>query len=205
MIFDIRRIAELFDRNVMRYDAWYLNNIDIATRELELVRSFRLEGRGVEIGSGTCFFTKIHRYCIGIDSSLEMCKVCKKKYDIDVVNCVGELLPIRDSSIDYAMIIVTICFVDDYRKVIREVYRCLKDRSKLLICIVPRESSIGRRYVEKKLIGNTIFYVFARLFTSGEIVSALLDEGFIFVESRSTLCSKDDDCGFRCLLFTKSV
>ncbi|NPA23588.1 MAG: class I SAM-dependent methyltransferase [Crenarchaeota archaeon] len=171
---------------------------------MELVRSFSNEGTGVEIGSGTCYFTRVYKHCIGLDASLTMCKLCREKYDIDTVNCVGELLPLRDNSVDYVMIIVTICFVDDYRRVIRESYRCLKPGSRLLVCIVPRESYIGRRYVEKKILGNTVFYNLANLFTSGEIVSSIVEEGFDIVDVRGTLC-RGEDCGFKCFLFVKSA
>ncbi len=200
-------LRNMFDINVEHYHSWYERNIDKSTLEEYLVRSFKLGGRaGVEIGSGTCFFTRLFRNCIGIDLSFNMCLKCRNLYnDIDVINCIGEMLPIRNSSLDYAVIIVTICFIDDYEKVIKEIRRCLKKNSKLLICIVPRESSIGRKYVEKRMIGNTTFYTLANLFTSGDIVYLMLREGFDLVDVRSTLCDEKGDCGFRCLLFTRSV
>jgi len=200
----IRSIIDIFDKNVDKYDSWYLKNIDLALEEENLVQSFNLDGRGVEIGSGTCYFTKLRRYCIGIDASFTMCKVCKSRYDIDVINSIGEMLPLRDKCLNYVMIIVTICFVDDYERVVKECYRCLKDSSKVLVCIVPRESWIGRKYVEKKITGSSVFYTHARLLTGGELVSLFMRNGFNIVECRSALCV-GDDCGFRCFLFVKSA
>ncbi len=200
----IRDIINIFDKNADRYDNWYFKNIDIALSEEDLVKSFIIDGRGVEIGSGTCYFTRLRKYCIGIDASFTMCKICRKKYDIDVVNSIGEMLPLRDRCLDYIMIIVTICFVDDYEKVVKECYRCLRDHSKVLVCIVPRESWTGRKYVDKKFTGTSIFYTHAKLFTSGEIVSLFMRNGFDIVDSRATLCV-GDDCGFKCFLFVKSA
>ncbi len=69
---------------------------------------------------------------------------------------VGESMPLRVSSFDYAVIIVTICFLDDPRKTLTEVHRILKPGGKLITCIVPRNSEHGKYYMELGRRGSQI-------------------------------------------------
>ncbi len=196
-------IRDLFDKNVLKYENWYIKNVDKARCEEFLVKSFNFRGIGIEIGSGTCYFTRLFNNCVGIDISFEMCKFCKKYRNIDTIHSIGELLPIRDSSLNYVLIIVTICFIDDPETVLRECYRCLKERGKLLICIIPRNSYLGLEYMNKKLLKKSIFYQYAKFYTEEEIITTSRKVGFRHVHTGKTLCISSDNCGFTCILLEK--
>jgi len=198
-----RGIAEIFDKNVERYESWYIKNLDKAKCEEFLIKSFNLKGIGIEIGSGTCYFTRLFKDCIGIDISFEMCKFCKKYRNIEVIHCIGEKLPIKDKSLNYILIIVTICFIDNPKIVLEECYRCLKERGKILICIIPKDSYLGKMYEEKKVRGESIFYKYAKFYTEKDIVDIAEKINLKHIHTGKTLCINPKDCGFICILLEK--
>ncbi len=141
----------VFSRYVSEYDNWYFKNVDVAREELELVKSFNLKGVGIEIGAGTCFFSKLFKdNIIGLDLSFEMCRFCKKARDVECIHVIGEYLPIRSCSLDYVLIIVTLCFIDDVHRVLEECYRVLRNEGEILICIVPKDSEVGKNILRKR-------------------------------------------------------
>lgn len=106
-----------------------------------------------------------------------MAELARNRGGIDVVIGVGEAMPLRNSSFDYAVIIVTICFLDDPRKTLAEVYRILKPTGKLITCIVPRDSEHGRFYIELGRKGHR-FYSVAHFYTVNEVREILESLGF---------------------------
>ncbi len=206
MIEYYRAIERVFSENVERYDAWYVKNVEVAREEIKLVESFNLRGFGAEIGSGTCFFARLFSdHIVGVDLSFEMCKFCKNVRNVECVHAIGERLPIRSESLDYVLIIVTLCFIDNPRLVLEECYRVLKKGGRVLICIVPRDSKFGKQYIEKGKKGNR-FYAFAKFYTVHEVQLLCRSCGLAVTSIRGALCEESDNiekCNFVCVLAEK--
>ena len=160
--------APIFDELFDRYDAWYLRNRLLA--ELELRTASMLVPRGgvgLEIGVGTGFFASNLGVELGLDPSEKMLRVARRR-GVEVVRGVGELLPFRSCSVDYALVVVTICFADDPQELLREAARIVRRGGAVIACIVPRESPWGRRYAEEGRAGHP-FYSAAQFFTVAEV------------------------------------
>ncbi|WP_054852968.1 class I SAM-dependent methyltransferase [Vulcanisaeta distributa] len=167
----------IFNRYARDYDNWYAKHADIAESEIRAVSMLVPKGLGIEIGVGSGFFAGRVGIPIGLEPALAMAKLARDKGVDVVVGVGGEVMPLRDSSFDYAVIIVTICFLDDPRRTLAEVYRVLKPAGKLITCVVPRDSEHGRFYMELGRKGHR-FYSVAHFYTVNEVREALESLGF---------------------------
>ncbi|MBU2504608.1 MAG: class I SAM-dependent methyltransferase, partial [Candidatus Omnitrophica bacterium] len=81
--------------------------------------------RGLEIGVGTGRFASALRITMGIDPSYAMMELAIER-GVNVRRGAGEDLPFFENTFDYAAIIITLCFVKDPVKVLKEAGRVLK-------------------------------------------------------------------------------
>lgn len=172
---DWRDSISLFNSRALEYDEWYVKHRDLARSEEEAVKALGLVGRGIDVGAGSGFFTRLVG-AVALDPSLEMSKIAKSR-GLEVALGVGELMPIRDSSIDYVLIVVTLCFSKDPEGIIRESYRVLKNGGVLAACIIPLESPWGELYSRLRREGHP-FYSRANLLTLRWLEGALTRVGF---------------------------
>jgi len=166
-------MAGVFDRLYKRYDQWYSKNEFAYLSELEAVKKTLPEGRGLEIGVGTGKFASPLGIETGVDPSIEMLRLAKKR-GVAAALARGEKLPFRDSSFDYVCIIIALCFVDDPQKVAGESFRVLKPGGKVVVGIVDKESFLGRMYMEK----DSAFYKEASFFSVDEAAALFRKRGF---------------------------
>ncbi|MEA3490229.1 MAG: class I SAM-dependent methyltransferase [Candidatus Omnitrophota bacterium] len=167
-------MSDLFDKHYKEYDAWYDENKFAYLSELEAVKKVLPEkGKGLEIGVGSGRFAAPLRITVGIDPSEKMVELARER-GVDARLGSGEELPFKDSSFGYVAIIVTLCFVRDPEKVIRESARILKPGGKVIIGIIDKESFLGRFYQKK----GSIFYGHARFFGIEEVMQLLGTAGF---------------------------
>ena len=173
----------IFDRYYKRYDSWYEKNKFAYLSELGAIRKvLPNEGNGLEIGVGTGRFAAALGIQTGIDPSKNMIKIARKR-GIDARLGFGESLPFKDSVFNYVLIIVTLCFAKNPRKVLKEAKRVLKNNGKIIIGIVNKDSFLGRFYRKKK----SIFYEKAHFFTVKDVVDLLKASGFDRVATLQTL------------------
>ena len=164
----------IFDRYYKKYDAWYDKNKFTYLSELEAIKKvLPKKDKGLEIGVGTGRFAQALGIKFGIDPSIEMLKIAKKR-GIDVRLGNGEHIPFRNDTFDYVAIIITICFVKYPRKVIEESCRVLKNNGKIIIGIIDKNSFLGKLYQEKK----SVFYKKAKFFSVAELTDLLKEAGF---------------------------
>ncbi|ACB40775.1 methyltransferase domain-containing protein [Pyrobaculum neutrophilum] len=154
---------EVFRSRAVDYDRWYAAHPALYRSELDAVSRFDCRG-GVEVGVGTGRFAAPLGVRVGVDPVREMLKLAPGA--LELVEAVGEALPLRDKSLPCALLVVTLCFVDNPRAVLREAARVAE---RVVACIVPRESPWGRLYVEMGAAGHP-FYSRARFYTLGEVV-----------------------------------
>jgi ubiquinone/menaquinone biosynthesis C-methylase UbiE len=95
---------------------------------------------------------------------------------INAVDGIAEELPYPDKSYDYALMLTTICFVDDISKSFREVHRILKKNGKFIIGFVDKNSPIGRTYFENK--SKSVFYTDAVFYSSEEVYRHLWENNY---------------------------
>jgi ubiquinone/menaquinone biosynthesis C-methylase UbiE len=160
----------VFDKNYKRYDEWYDKNRFVYLSELDtLKKALPKKGKGLEIGVGTGRFASKLGIPYGIDPSANMLKIAGKR-GINVQVARGEELPFEDSTFDYVVITITLCFVKNPRRVLIEARRVLRKGGKILIGIVDRDSFLGKYYREEK---KSIFYKHATFFGIEELTDLL--------------------------------
>ena len=168
--------AEPFDRHATEYDNWFVSHRFAYESELEAVRQrLPLRTRGLEIGLGTGRFAAALGVEFGLEPSARMREVARKR-GIEVVAGVAEAIPFRDSTLDFALMITTICFLDNLEVSLSEARRVLKPEGSLIIGFIDRASPLGRSY-ERHKDGST-FYEGARFYTVAEVISTLKKAGF---------------------------
>lgn len=176
--------VEPFEKHTGRYESWFSRNWGAYLSELDAVRALLPEGEGVEIGVGTGRFAGPVGIRLGIDPSREMINTARKR-EIDVVRGIAEALPLRSSSLDIALLVTTICFVDNPRNTMKEAYRILKPGGSLVIGFIDRTSPLGRQYIEHSK--ESVFYEVARFYSVDELKTYLGEVGFHCLDFVQTL------------------
>jgi SAM-dependent methyltransferase len=174
-----------FDKNVDRYEQWFIDNPLAYVSELRAVRALLpTKGSGIEIGVGTGRFAAPLEIKQGIEPSRSMAEVARKR-GIEVIHGVAEHLPFSDGEFDYALMVTTVCFLDDMDMAFHEVRRILKPGGSFVVGFVDRESPLGTAYQDRK--DKSDFYQKARFYAVDEVISQLLKCGFCELELRQTL------------------
>jgi len=208
--------VEVFEALADKYDLWYERNVTTALNELRLVQHMVKDKPRpcVEIGSGSGYFAQGSNCDLGIDPSLSMIKMARRR-GVESIAAFGENIPLRDKSVGTVLMVVTLCFLDNPSKVIQEVKRILKDGGSFIVCIVPRESFWGRLYIRLSISGHP-FYKVARFYSIKDVLTLLMNAGFKYIRMLATLSYKPwerprpeepkpfrDKEGFVCIEFSK--
>lgn len=176
-------IHSIFERNVKRYDAWYSKHKFAYLSELRVLKHvIPRNGRGLEIGVGTGRFAGPLGIKVGIDPSKRMLEFARRR-GIKTFLGKGERLPFKDKEFDFVLIAITLCFAEDPERVIAESRRVLKNRGRLIIAIIDKNSKLGRVYQKKK----SVFYKVANFFSTEEVISLLRNNGFKAITTFQTI------------------
>jgi SAM-dependent methyltransferase len=108
-----------------------------------------------------------------------------RRRGVEVVIGAGEALPFPDSSFDLALMVTTVCFLDDSHRAFLEARRILRPNGLIIVGFVDKDSALGRVYLERR--EESVFYRQARFYTVEEIVRGLKLAGFHGFEYRQTL------------------
>ena len=174
-----------FDENYQQYEEWFVRNKYVYQSELEVIKHVIPEDEnGVEIGIGSGLFAKPLGIKIGIEPSTEMLKLATKR-GLKVYRGVGENVPLKDSSFDFALMVTTICFLDNAQKSLLEVKRILKPKGSFIIGFVDKESPLGNIYQNFK--NENVFYRIATFYSAIEVISLLKKTGFMIDEVYQTI------------------
>jgi SAM-dependent methyltransferase len=165
-----------FDSNAEHYERWFQKHPGALESELHAISSLLPDpALAVEIGVGTGVFASRMGVRVGVEPSMPMARYAAGK-GISVALGVAEHLPLGSETFDTALLITTLCFVDDNVMAIREAYRVLKARGSLVVAIIDRESKLGRSYEKNK--DESTFYKEARFLNVQELVWYLKEAGF---------------------------
>jgi len=182
---------EPFVRHHRRYDDWFERHGPAYVSELLAVRALLpWEGRGLEIGVGTGRFAGPLGVKFGIVPAGETLGYALAR-GVSVARAVAEALPFEETVFDYALVVTTICFVDDARAMLLEIARVLRPGGKLVIGLIDRESALGKDYVAHR--EENVFYRSATFYSAAEVEALLKETGFshlVWVQTLSTPLSE---------------
>ena len=174
-----------FETHTLEYEEWFEINKYVYESELEAVRlMLPKQGRGIEIGVGTGRFAAPLGIKLGVEPSPKMREIAEKR-GIKVIDSVAEKLPFGNESFDYALMVTTLCFLDDVDVSFNEVYRILKPTGVFINGFVDKESRIGRMYEAHKQ--ESPFYRIAKFYSVDEVVDHLEKVGFKDFEFNQTV------------------
>jgi SAM-dependent methyltransferase len=169
---------EPFEQYAARYEDWFVKHRFAYEAELRAVKAQLPESENsisIEIGVGSGRFAAPLGIVLGVEPSAKMRAIAKRR-GIEVIGAVGEALPFGNSTFEIALLVTTICFVDDLETAFNEAYRILKPDGCLVIGFIDRDSPVGRLYERHK--EESVFYRVARFYTTEEVVSILEKTGF---------------------------
>ncbi|MEF8789795.1 MAG: class I SAM-dependent methyltransferase [Haloarculaceae archaeon] len=177
--------AAPFEEHTERYEGWFEEYEPVYRSELEALRRLvPTTGYGLEIGVGSGRFAGPLGIQVGVDPSREMLGYARDR-GVEVVRGVAEHLPFRDGTFDTALIVTTICFVDDVPRTLAEAERVLDPSGRLVLGYIDRESPVGQVYQETK--AENPFYREATFVSTDELIDSLEAAGFTDFEFVQTV------------------
>jgi len=175
----------VFDTSSDEYDEWFDKYRFVYLSEVELLKSLMgMNGNTLEIGVGSGRFAEPLGIKYGVDPSRSMIEFAARR-GVGVVLANGEQLPFKDRSFRAVLLMVTLCFVEDARKVIREAGRVLSENGTIVVGVIDRESELGKSYQAKKK--QSKFYEHANFFSANEVVDLLDKNDFKNIRTFQTV------------------
>lgn len=168
--------VEPFESYPFQYEDWFEKNKFAYLSELKAIEEqLPNSGNGIEIGVGSGRFAAPLGIKIGIEPSKRMREIAKRR-GIVAVGGVAEFLPFRNSLFDFALMVTTICFLDNIETAFKEAYRAIRASGQLIIGFVDKNSPIGRLYQKRKK--ESVFYKIASFYSVDEVIYYLRKTGF---------------------------
>ena len=183
--------TEPFDKYLNDYEEWFEEHKYVYQSELEAVKHFIPKNKkSIEIGIGTGKFALPFGIKEGVEPSASMRKYAQRK-GLKVYEGTAEELPLADDSYDFALMVTTICFIDDIQKAFSEVKRVLKLGGSFSIGLVDKLSPLGKTYEELK--EKNKFYRYATFYSTDEVKRLLEENGFTNIEIVQTVFGELSD------------
>ena len=177
--------VKVFDENALDYDDWFnRNKIAYQSELLAIKEAIPLQKTGIEIGVGTGRFAAHFDIKHGVEPAENMAQIAEQR-GIEVVRATAEGLPIGDESFDFALLVTTVCFLNDIPKAFSEIRRILKPEGEIILAIIDRNSELGKKYEKGKI--ESKFYRDAHFHSTEEITTLLQQAGFGKFEYWQTL------------------
>lgn len=180
-----------FDRLAAWYDAWF-DSPDgrvIFETEIACLRDLMsgAGGRWLEVGVGTGRFAQALGVKEGVDPSVPMLEFARQR-GVRATSGYGEALPYSDGAFYGVLLVVTLCFLSDPAKALRECARVLKKGGCLAVGVVPADSSWAKLYGRKGRSGHP-FYSVAKFYDCDEVIRMAAGAGFTLGRAVSCLFS----------------
>lgn len=175
----------VFDENALDYDNWFeRHNTAYQSELLAIKKAIPLQKSGIEIGVGTGRFAEYFNIKHGVEPSENMAQIAEQR-GIKVWRAVAENLPIESESFDYALLVTTVCFLNDIPKAFSEIRRILKPEGEIILAIIDKNSELGKKYEMRK--AENKFYKDAHFHSTEEITELVEKADFGKFEYWQTL------------------
>ena len=181
---------EPFENYHDEYDEWFVRNRLVYQLEIDAIKDLLpRDSYGLDIGVGSGKFSLPFGITTGIDPSFKMA-LKSKISGINVFLAVAEELPFKNGVFDFALMVTSICFLDDLKKAFSEAYRVLRPGGHIIIGLIDPESDLGRKYIRRQ--SESRFYKDAEFYAPDEIVCLLEQSGFADFEFNQTVFSNKE-------------
>lgn len=182
---------KVFDENALDYDNWFeRHNTAFQTELLAIKQAIPFHKKGIEIGVGTGRFAEYFGITDGVEPSENMAQIAEQR-GIKVIKAVAEDLPIKSESFDFALLVTTVCFLNDIPKAFSEIRRILKPKGEIIVAIIDKNSALGKKYEAKK--AKNKFYKDAHFHSTEDITTRLTQAGFHKFEYWQTLFKENSE------------
>lgn len=162
---------EPFETHTQQYEDWFVSNRFAYRSELLAVKNLLpVTGRGIEVGVGSGLFAQPLGIGWGIEPSAKMRALAMER-GIRSIAGVGEMLPLKAAQFDFALMVTTVCFLDDVEQAFRETNRILKPGGSLIIGFIDKDSPLGKLYRQHQQ--QNVFYRVATFYSTEEILDFL--------------------------------
>lgn len=175
----------VFENNAQDYDSWFDNHPVLFQNELKALRkAIPQQGMGIEIGVGTGRFAEALKIAAGAEPAHAMAQIAIAR-GVVVINAKAESLPLHSQSFDYAVMVTTVCFLDDIPKAFAEAHRIIKKNGYFIIGLIDSDSELGKQYAAKK--ESNPWYKYAHFHSVKEITELMQASGFAEFDYWQTL------------------
>jgi SAM-dependent methyltransferase len=165
-----------FEAHPLLYEDWFEKHRFVYESELLAVKNqLPRGGRGVEIGVGSGRFAAPLGITIGVEPAATMREMARER-GIEVIGGVAEALPFKECEFEFALMVTTICFLDNTEAAVQEAYRVIRPNGSLAIGFIDKESLIGKLYMKRR--HESLFYGVATFYSVDEVVNYLRNTGF---------------------------
>jgi SAM-dependent methyltransferase len=139
---------------------------------------------------GTGRFSVPFGITTGVEPSEAMAKIARNR-GITVHDATAEHLPFDEESLDFALMVTTICFLEDPLQALREIKRILRPGGRIIIGMLDRDSPLGKVYESNKK--GSKFYRDAHFHSIREVLEFLKMSGYGHMCIVQTIFRRPDD------------
>ena len=180
----------VFEEAAIEYDEWFETHEWVYKSEVEAIKNLIPEtGEGIEIGVGTGRFSVPFGIKVGVEPAKAMAEIARKR-GIHVYEAKAENLPFHANSFDFALMVTTLCFLEDTFHALQEIRRILKPAGKVLIGMLDEESPLGRLYEERRK--ESKFYRDAGFYSVNQVLDWLKKLEFDNLQTVQTIFKNPD-------------
>jgi SAM-dependent methyltransferase len=182
---------DIFDNYSDEYDEWFDTHTWVYQSEvLAVKRGLPQSGKGIEIGTGTGRFSIPFGITIGVEPSRAMAEIARSR-GITIYNSKAENLPFDDNAFDFALMVTTICFLEDPLQALKEIRRILRPGGKIIIGMLDKDSPIGNQYEAKK--NESKFFKYADFYSVNRVLEWIKLSGYNDIHILQTIFHKPDE------------
>jgi ubiquinone/menaquinone biosynthesis C-methylase UbiE len=176
---------DIFDKYAKEYDKWFDHYLSVYQSELQALEMLLPHGgRGIEIGVGTGRFSVPFGITVGVEPSGAMAEIARDR-GITVYDTKAEKLPFDDNIFDFALMVTTVCFLEDPLQALREIRRILRPSGVITIGMLDKDSPLGRQYEANK--NDSKFFRCAEFHSVNQILEWLKMSGYNDVHILQTI------------------